>query len=82
LDSKHSLEALSPLCLRIFSPFGALGDASIGASPPFCCAQPPLLVLDEGGVLIGFWPFLPGINKEGTSPRCPLVNFFCGGMSE
>jgi hypothetical protein len=60
-----------------FLTFGVLNDASMGASPPFCCAQQPLLVLDEGSVLIGFLPF----SKVGTSPRCPLVTFFRGSMS-
>jgi hypothetical protein len=54
-----------------------LDDASMGASPPFCCAQQPLLVLDEGGVLIRFLLF----GKVGTSPGCPLVTFFHGSMS-
>jgi hypothetical protein len=69
---------LSLVVLRIFLTFNVLGDASMGASPPFCCAQRPLLVLDEGGVLIGFLLF----GEEGSSPLCPLVTFFCGGMSE
>jgi hypothetical protein len=47
-----------------FLTFNVLDDASMGASPPFWCAQQPLLVLDEGGVLIVFLPF----GKEGTSP--------------
>ncbi len=54
-----------------------LDDASMDASPLFCCARGPLLVLNEGSVLIRFLPF----GKVGTSPGCPLVTFFRGGMS-